>query len=176
MENKKSASADFLLCVLHQSGYLVPQDLRRALKLCKQAASKGSLEAQKTLATILEKSDFDNPFFAEAFDWFVTTTNCAVPEGLHTAANLLALAGEKAASSDRVMSLYGRAAQLGYLPSRNNFALGLADRGYFFEARAHLSYAAEQGYRLARLNLERMRPNIYMEQRWQLELEQASRN
>lgn len=174
--SKKSASADFLLCVLHQSGYLVPQDLKKALKLCKQAASKGSLEAQKTLAIILEESDFSSPFFAEAFDWFVTASNCVVPEGLHTAANLLTLAGENPGSSDRVMSLYERAAQLGYLPSRNNLALGLADRGFYFEARAHLSYAAEQGYRLARFNLERMRPNNYMEERWQMELEQASRN
>ncbi len=176
MASNKSATADFLLCVLHQAGYLVPQDLKKALKLCKQAASKGNLDAQKTLAIILEESDFNSPFFEEALNWFVTTDNCVVPEGLHTAANLLTLAGENLRSSDRVMSLYERAAQLGYLPSRNNLALGLADRGYYFEACAHLSYAAEQGYELAQFNLERMRPTDYMEQRWLLELEQANRN
>lgn len=84
------SGADFLLSVMYQTGYLVPKDMNRAWSLCKRAATKGDTHAQMTLKTIIERSDRSNPFFQSSLEWFVKSDQCAVPEGWHHAAVVLA--------------------------------------------------------------------------------------
>lgn len=146
------AGADFLLSVMYQTGYLVPRNIHRAWGLCRRAATKGYIQAQMTLKTIVERSDSSNPFFQSSLDWFVHADNCVVPEGWHQAAVRLTMEATEN-NHDQIILLYKRASRCGYLPSINNLGLHLAQQGRYKEAYRHLERAASGGYRLAQFNL-----------------------
>ncbi len=146
--------ADFLLSVLHQTGYLVRKDLKKAWNYCRRAATKGSFIAQMTLKEIIEKADQSNPFFQPSLDWFIQAEDCFVPEAWHHAALLLTLdSSRRAQNSDNIVSLYRRAADSGYLPAHNNLAMHLAARGNYLEAYNTLQVASDAGHDLSRFNM-----------------------